>query len=148
MTPIRRAPAGVPTLLLAALACPPLGAQEVAPTLDSAAAPSNVGAFISGGLGLGTPEMAGLLSLSVHGRAGAFIARLAAASEFTLFTPGDEATEIAVLYGRYTRREGAWRRIAGGPALVRTTRPGEPYACSLFFCNYATEESSAVGLAH
>jgi hypothetical protein len=149
--PIRRAPTGVPTLLLAlplaALTCPHLGAQEVAPTLDSAAAPSNVGVLFSGGFGLGTQGMAGLFSLSVHGPADAFIARTAAAFEFTLFTPGDEATDIAVLYGRHTRREGAWARIAGGPALVRTTRPGEPYDCALFFCNYLLEESTTVGLA-
>jgi hypothetical protein len=148
MTPIRRAPAGVPIVLLVALACAPLKAQEVVPSHDGADAASRVGVFGSGGFGLGTPEIAGLFSLSVHGPAGAFIARTAAAFEFTLFTPGDEASDIAVLYGRHTRaREGAWGRVAAGPALVRAKRPGEPRGCSFFFCSYDTKESTTVGLA-
>jgi hypothetical protein len=128
------------------LAAAPLDAQED-PRPRSTSSRAGTGVFGTLALGVASPGVGGVLSLSVHSSRNAFVVRSSGASEFTIFTPGDSVEDFAFLFGRMRERERGWLRAAIGPSLVRVTRHGNPHDCSWFFCSYDSEASFHAGLA-
>lgn len=131
------------TLVLVAA---PLSAQED-PQLRSTASPTNSGVFGTLALGVASPGLGGVLSLSVHSSRNVFVLRSSGASAFTIFSPSDSSEDLAFLFGRVRERERGWLRAAVGPSLVRVIRYGRAYDCAFFFCSYDSEESYHPGVA-
>lgn len=131
------------TLVLVAA---PLSAQ-VDPQLRTTTSAAETGVFGTLGLGVASPDIGGLLSLSVHSSRLAFILRASGASEFNIFSPSDSVEDYAFLVGRTRERERGWLRGAVGPSLVRVTRHGDGYDCAFFACSYDAREMYQPGLA-
>lgn len=135
----------VASAALVLIATPLSGQQDtrlLAPT-----SPIGTGVFGTLALGLASPGIGGVLSLSVHSSRNAFVLRTSGASEFTIFSPSDSAEDFAFLFGRMHERERGWLRGAVGPSLVHVIRHGSGYDCSWFICSYDPVESYHAGLA-
>jgi len=104
---------------------------------------------VSGSFGLGpaTHGFGGLLSLGLSTAAGEFVLRAAAAEEFAIFSTPESSEDFALLYGRRVTGDKTFLRIAAGPGLARTVRPGSAESCYLIFCEYDKIETSRLGLA-
>ena len=134
------------TFACASLVAAPLSAQAD-PPLQTPTPPTETGVFGTLGVGVASPGIGGLVTLSVHSARHAFVLRSSGASEFTLFAPSDNVEDYAFLYGRTGERERGWLRAAAGPAVVRVVRYGPGYDCWWFACSYDSWEMYEPGLA-
>lgn len=139
-------------LLLWAVALPgQLGAQSTNGTAESVP-PAEVarrGTMVGLGLGTGSEDMAGLITLSFPVASGEVVTRVATVSEFqVLGPPSRSSTDAAVMYG-FRPAEGSrgWLRFAGGLGWVETETAGAAQGCFLFFCSYERIRSQTLGLA-
>lgn len=105
------------------------------------------GVTVGAGMGTGSREMAGHLSLWIQKDHHAFAVRTAGASEFNILSPSDSETDWAVLYGRRADSERTWGRFAAGPGVVRSIRSGPGYDCAWFICSYDQARETTLGLA-
>ena len=132
-------------LVLAMLLLVP--SESSAQGLPSAAAEPRTRIIFSGGLGLGSLDFGGQLSLSVRRGIGDLVFRVAETTEFALLSAPETSRDIAVLYGRRTSGSVAWMRAAAGLGLVHGVRRGDRQDCWIFFCSYVQERHSTLGLA-
>lgn len=99
---------------------------------------------IAGGMGAGTSKWARHVSVSASHPVGDVIARITRGSNRGGI--GNRADDLALLYGRRTRWEARWARLAAGIGYARGE--GEPEKeCPLARCGILIDKSSAVGLA-
>lgn len=114
---------------------------------ESSADPSDVRVFGSFGVGWGSSDGAGMMSLSVRTRAGDFIARTAGTFDVAIFARSEDVADLAVMYGRLHEGSGGWVRLAAGPSWVESRRDGDVEECVFFFCTYEQQRSTGFGLA-
>ncbi len=134
------------TLLVVALvAADPVAGQDAPDTMPSTSDGTRVAFGI--GMGVGTQLLAGTVGLSVDARGHSFVLRGAASTDLRFLGPSASVSDAALLYGRRWTGERGFARLAGGPSLVWSERPGEATNCVLFFCEYDRERRTAVGFA-
>ena len=156
MRSIRGTSVGALAILMASLAgvlsaATPLQGQDPTPD-DPASSPapvvqaSAVQAFVTVGVGMASPDIGGVVSLSVHGGKVAGALRMSGASELTFLSAAESAMDIAVMLGAWSGGPGGWARFLMGPALVGAEQKSVARNCQSFFCSY-TESSTTIGLA-
>lgn len=79
---------------------------------------------LTGGLGVGSRAIAGQASLSVHVPFGEFTLRTAGVSDFAIFGPTDDASDVALLYGLRSVSPHGWVSFGIGPAVVHANTHG------------------------
>lgn len=138
------------TALLLWLAAGAEGQTAEAPRPGAEPAQATVprqGVTVGVGMGTGSRDIAGHLSLWIQKDHHAIAIRSAGASDFNILSPSDSESDLAVLYGRRGRSARTWGRIGVGPGVVQTVRSGPGYDCSWFVCSYDRVRETTVGLA-
>lgn len=123
---------------------PPTGEAQTAPPAGTA---YEDGVVLTGGMGVATDGVGGQAGLWWHGGRHSVGLRTATSFEFNIFGPSSANTDVALLYGRRGSSGRNWGRIAAGPALVETLRPGGATDCGWFGCTYEDEVARTLGLA-
>lgn len=102
---------------------------------------------LSVGAGVGTPALAGQLSLAAGKRNWDVIVRFAGTTDFNLFGPSASQEDSAVLYGRRRDNARSWYRVAAGVGQVLAVRSGDAEDCFFIFCSYERLSEKTLGLA-